>query len=37
LKQLKRAPRVAGVVAVGAGDVGMPVQAQQADGQAAMP
>jgi hypothetical protein len=35
LKQLKRALRVSGVVAVGGGDVGMPGQAQQADGQAA--
>ena len=35
LKQLERALRVAGVVAVGGGDAGVAVQAQQADGQAA--
>ena len=35
LKQLERALRVAGVVTVGGGDVGVAVQAQQADGQAA--
>jgi hypothetical protein len=34
LKQPERALRVSGVMAVGGGDVGMPVQAQQADGQA---
>ena len=35
LKQLDRALRVAGVVAVGGGDVRVAVQAQYADGQAA--
>jgi hypothetical protein len=35
LKQLQRPLRVAGVVAVGGGDVDVAVQAQQADGQAA--
>jgi len=34
-KQLQRALRVAGVVAVSGGDVRAAVQAQQADGQAA--
>jgi hypothetical protein len=34
LKQRKRTLRVPGVVAVGGGDIRMPVQAQQADGQA---
>jgi hypothetical protein len=35
LEQAERALRVAGVVPVGSSDVGMPVQAQEADGQAA--
>ena len=35
LKQRERALRVAGVVAVGGGDVGVAVDAEQADGQAA--
>jgi hypothetical protein len=35
LKQLERALRVAGVVAVGGGDVRVAIDAQQADGQAA--
>jgi hypothetical protein len=37
LKQLERALRVAGVVPVGGGDVGVAVQAQEADGQVASP
>ena len=35
LKQLERPLRVAGVVAVGGGDVDVAVQAQEADGQTA--
>ena len=35
LKQFQRPLRVAGVVTVGGGDVGVAVQAEQADGQAA--